>query len=148
MANLLWNEMGSVMPPYPSGVAPVPEPFPGTGFFPGGLGLWMEDLCDSVNFPAEQIMVVGQDFNTVAAYNRARQLGGEISTSPTWKKFLPILSTSGYQRVRVSSLTFTWGFGSEEKKPANSPDATTGISQTDACVFSSANWKSCAQSLS
>ena len=74
IAKELWGEIDSTIPPYPAGVVPVPEPIERTAFFPGGLGLWMEECGVSSEFPTGQIMVVGQDFNTVATYNRARAL--------------------------------------------------------------------------
>jgi hypothetical protein len=94
-ARVLWDEMTSVMSPYPDGVVPVPEPLSSTGFFPGGLGLWVEDSPGNLALPIDQIMIVGQDFNTMAAYNCARRIGSEVSTSPTWRRLLPIPAASG-----------------------------------------------------
>src|SRR5207248_9450617 len=85
VARELWAELDSVVPPYPAGIVAVPQPIEGTAFFPGGLGLWMEGRGVSSEFPAGQIMVVGQDFNTVATYNRARLLQSEVGTSRTWQ---------------------------------------------------------------
>lgn len=82
-AQALWDEMAQAVPPYPRGVVPVPEPIKGTAFFPGGLGLCVEE--SSVVGPEHTpVMVVGQDFNTAATYERARQCGTEIDSSQTW----------------------------------------------------------------
>lgn len=73
-----------MMPPYPPGVLAVPEPIARTGFFPGGLGLWLEQ--DDALYPLpKEFMVVGQDFNTFATYERARTCGSEVNSSSTWR---------------------------------------------------------------
>ncbi len=87
VARKLWKEMEPAVQPFPSGVSAVPEPIQGTAFFPGGLGLWIEPNSKDkeFDFPTGGCMVVGQDFNTVAAYERARQKGSETGTSRTWQ---------------------------------------------------------------
>ena len=72
-AEQLWRQMHSTVLPFPKGVVDVPEPIRGTAFFPGGLGMWLEESSRPENFPTGQIMVVGQDFNTVGVYERARK---------------------------------------------------------------------------
>jgi hypothetical protein len=47
--------------------------------------LWMEEPLALRGFPTGKCMVVGQDFNTIAAYERARQERSEVGTSPTWR---------------------------------------------------------------
>jgi hypothetical protein len=76
--------MGRTVAPFPTGVSPVPEPIEGTAFFPGGLGLWMEEPDHDSDFPVGGCMVVGQDFNTVATYERALQSQSELRGSQTW----------------------------------------------------------------
>lgn len=76
--------MGSLVGPYPPGVLRVPEPIGGTAFFPGGLGLWLEQDYALQPFP-KNFMVVGQDFNTFATYERVRTAGSEVDSSPTWR---------------------------------------------------------------
>jgi uracil-DNA glycosylase len=92
VARELWIEMNSTIPPYPPGVVAVPEPIERTAFFPGGLGLWMEERSASSQLSMGQIMVVGQDFNTVAAYNCARLLGSEVDSSRTWQNLRRVLA--------------------------------------------------------
>lgn len=87
----LWDEMSRTFPSYPKGVTPVPEPMSGTAFFPGGLGLWLEDSESNTT----EVMVVGQDFNTVAAYEKARQNGTEIGTSATCRNIRTIFPELG-----------------------------------------------------
>jgi uracil-DNA glycosylase len=77
--------MGSAVAPFPRGVLAVPKPIEGTAFFPGGLGLWMEKTDRDCDFPTGGCMVVGQDFNTVATYERALQNRSEIGASQTWR---------------------------------------------------------------
>lgn len=85
VARTLWNEMEGMVAPFPAGVSAVPEPIEGTAFFPGGLGLWLEEADGNCNFPTGGCMVVGQDFNTVATYERARQQRSLVGSSQTWR---------------------------------------------------------------
>ena len=95
--------MASLVGPYPPGVLRVPEPIGGTAFFPGGLGLWLEGDNALQHFPRD-FMVVGQDFNTFATYERARTAKSEVDSSPTWRnirKIFPMLE------VPLSDCFFT-----------------------------------------
>lgn len=96
VARSLWEEVSSSVAPYPSGVLAVPEPVARTAFFPGGLGLWLEEDDALQSFPKDFI-VAGQDFNTFEAYERARRSGSEVSNSSTWRnirKVFPQLHVS------------------------------------------------------
>lgn len=94
--------MQAAVRPFPPGVSAVPEPIQGTAFFPGGLGLWFESPTTDhdVDFPTGGCMVVGQDFNSIAAYERARQKGSELGTSPTWQVLRRLLTRFGLQPER------------------------------------------------
>jgi uracil-DNA glycosylase len=92
---MLWLEMQSVIAPWPKGVAAVPEPIRGTAFFPGGYGLWQEGSTTMGAFPTDSVMIVGQDFNSLGAYERACLKGSEIGTSTTWRNLIPILAEAG-----------------------------------------------------
>ena len=95
-AKSLWAEMSETFPPYPKGVVPVPERIRGTAFFPGGLGLWLDEHGNAEP-EIPEVMVVGQDFNTLASYENARKAGSEIKTSRTWlniEKIFPKLGLS------------------------------------------------------
>ena len=113
VARTLWNEIGMMVPPFPPGVSAVPEPIEGTAFFPGGLGLWMEEPDRECDVPVGGCMVVGQDFNTVATYERALQNRSEIGASPTWQVLRRLLArfnirpescfyTNAYMGLRVT----------------------------------------------
>lgn len=69
---------------YPEWVVAVPEPIRGTTFFPGGLGLISEGMPRPSTAPPAEIMVVGQDFNTLRTYEITRERGSEFATSRTW----------------------------------------------------------------
>jgi uracil-DNA glycosylase len=90
----LWLESQLAVAPLPKGVVAVPEPIRGTGFFSGGYGLWIDGRAIMPVFPEGQVMIVGQDFNSVAVYERARFAGIEVGTSTTWKNLRPILLRS------------------------------------------------------
>src|SRR5438067_182579 len=104
VARELWAEVDSIVPPYPAGIVAVSQPIEGTAFFPGGLGLWREGRGSSSEFPTGQIMVVGQDFNTVGTYNRARTLKSEVDISQTWQNMRRVF---GLFDIRVECCFFT-----------------------------------------
>jgi hypothetical protein len=85
-------------------VSAVPEPIEGTAFFPGGLGLLMEEIDRDRDFPTGCCMVVGQDFNTLAAYKRARERRSEFGINQTWKVLSRLLPKFG---IRLESCFFT-----------------------------------------
>ena len=47
--------MELIVLPFPPGVAAVPKAIEGTAFFPGGLGLWMEEPVRTRGFPTGQV---------------------------------------------------------------------------------------------
>lgn len=91
--------------PYPPGVVKVPARLPGTGFFPGGCGLWIEARDEKLPpMPVGGIMVLGHDFHSEEAFAMSLAHGGEVSTSPgdpnyrrvpTWVALLDLLSEVG-----------------------------------------------------
>ena len=81
----LWEEMSQTFRSYPEGVVRVPEPISGTAFFPGGLGLLLDQSDEPQSDSAADVMVVGHDFNTFATYENARQKGTEFFISQTWR---------------------------------------------------------------
>jgi hypothetical protein len=98
----LWVEMNETFRTcYPPGVVPVPEPLAGTAFFPGGFGLYAECPPD--------IMIVGQDFNTIATYEKARHHGSEFDTSTTWRNMKAIFPRLGIPFERCLFTNFFMG---------------------------------------
>ena len=95
VAEQLWQEMSPAVWPFPDHVKDVRKPIERTAFFPGGLGLWLEADGACGEFPVGQIMVVGQDFNTESAYERALERGTEVDISVTWRKLRELLRESG-----------------------------------------------------
>ena len=90
--------------PYPSGTQPVTTQLCGTAFFPGGAGLWREEPTDELpKMPHRGIMVVGQDFGTMATFLRLIPRGGEAE-SPTWRPLRVLLSKAG---IRLDECFFT-----------------------------------------
>ena len=58
-----------IVEPYPTGVVAVPRQIPGSNFFPGGVGIWCGDATIVPPLPVGGVMVLGQDFHTLAGYN-------------------------------------------------------------------------------
>ncbi len=107
-AESLWAEMSETFPPYPKGVVPVPERIRGTAFFPGGLGLWLDEHGNAEPDTPE-VMVVGQDFNTLASYENARKAGSEIETSRTWQNIEKIFPKLGLSFCQCYCTNFYMG---------------------------------------
>ena len=71
---------------------PVPEPIPGTAFFPGGYGLWRPDRSKPLpEFPVGGIMVLGHDFHSEAGYKASLARGQEAESQPTWRQLKSLL---------------------------------------------------------
>ena len=73
--------------PYPPGIEPFPRTLVGQGFFPGGDGLWREELPASrlrepsrCPFPTGGIMFLGNDFGSLDGFQRL----GLYENPPTW----------------------------------------------------------------
>lgn len=95
LAEQLWAEHA---PPegYPAGVVPVPEPIPGTSFFPGGHGLY--DAAEGrplPPFPVGGVMVLAHDFHAETGYRESLALRRERATLPTWRNLVPLLREAG-----------------------------------------------------
>lgn len=71
---------------YPDRAEPVEKMLDITAFFPGGRGLWLE--VDSTVFPS--ILVLGQDFSTVKAYEAMVEGNKADLNSPTWKNLIKL----------------------------------------------------------
>ena len=91
----LFSAMAEVEP-YPEGVVRFPERLPGTGFFPGGSGLWNTVRDQPLPaMPIGGIMVLGHDFHSEDAFRRSLQAGTEVKLSPTWPNLLALLKDAG-----------------------------------------------------
>ncbi len=99
----LFFELHSVAP-YPTGVVEVREQILGTGFFPGGTGIWCEGADDVPQLPVGGVMVLGHNFDKVSAYEKSLRNCTENLNSPTWGNLLPVLERAG---VRKEECFFT-----------------------------------------
>jgi hypothetical protein len=72
---------------YPRGMCKFPFRLTGQGFFPGGDGLWRLDSALSAvsngSLPINGAVFLGNDFGTLASYNRLR--GVSFENVPTWR---------------------------------------------------------------
>lgn len=101
---ILWREHHPVSG-YPPGVFAVPEPIPGIAFFPGGYGLWREDLSTPLPpLPVKGVMVLGHDFHSEAGYRASLARGRESAGQPTWRNLVSLLERTG---IALSSCFFT-----------------------------------------
>jgi uracil-DNA glycosylase len=93
----LFEEM-SFVEPYPSGVLAVPQQIPGSNFFPGGAGVWCGDATIVPPLPVGEVMVLGQDFHTLAGYNDVLNQATESFSDPTWRNLLQLLDRVPIER--------------------------------------------------
>ena len=85
---------------YPDGVIPVPSQIPGLAFFPGGHGVYQEEgLFELPAFPFYQVMVVGQDFDTLKNFEKSLKRHEENRGVGTWGNLLPLLDRAGIPRA-------------------------------------------------
>jgi hypothetical protein len=87
-----------------------PRIFSGTAFFPGGEGLWKENVSNINSiFPKGKIMVLGHDFGSVKGYKiSTKHKNGENLETQTWqnlqewfKQYLnDIFFTNAYMGIR------------------------------------------------
>ncbi len=88
---------------YPDKAKPVEKMLGITAFFPGGRGLWLEQ--DSTEFPS--ILVLGQDFSTVKAYEAMVEGNKADLDSPTWKNLINLMKQVCIKKS-VSFLMCLW----------------------------------------
>lgn len=99
-----------------TGVMPVPKQIQGTSFFPGGVGLWVDQIGNIPPFPVGGVMILGHDFHSFSGYEASRKAGKESDKSPTWKNLIELLQlvsisteqcfyTNAYMGLREGSKT-------------------------------------------
>lgn len=82
---------------YPEGLEQFPRILPGQGFFPGGDGLWRDPDCEGLRrsssyaFPAGGIMFLGNDFGTLASFQKLKL----HENPPTWRNLRKRLDLAG-----------------------------------------------------
>src|SRR6476620_10366128 len=95
----LFKEMSRISS-YPAGIVTVPSQIPGLAFFPGGRGVYQEGgRSELPDFPFHQVMVVGQDFDTLKNFRKSSQHGEENRDVGTWGNLLPLLDRAGIPRT-------------------------------------------------
>lgn len=93
---MLWRAVDEAVGPYPPGVERVPEPIPGTAFFPGGYSIWRPDGTRQVlERRCGGVMVIGQDFHSAAGYRKSLAAGSEWPHVPTLRTLRQVLEAAG-----------------------------------------------------
>ncbi|MBO1264849.1 hypothetical protein J3A84_07390 [Proteiniclasticum sp. SCR006] len=89
LSEFLFSKMNMVEP-YPDKVKPVSEMMELTAFFPGGMGLWLEEKSEII----PDILVLGHDFSTVLEYKKmVDSMQNEIN-GPTWRELRKLFKTA------------------------------------------------------
>ncbi len=104
---------------YPDKVKLVEKMLDITAFFPGGRGLWLEQ--DSTEFPS--ILILGQDFSTVKAFE-AMVAGNKADLdSPTWKNLIKLFDESDVDLKKCFFSNVFMGLRDTEKMTGKFPGA-------------------------
>ena len=111
VVNRLLTRMDELVPAalYPDQVIRTPpDRIPGTAFFPGGSGLYLEDRDPgAAEFPFRGVMVLGHNFDSEAGFQRSLEQGKEKLTSGTWRSLIGLLRAAD---VPLEACFFTNAF--------------------------------------
>jgi hypothetical protein len=100
----LFSKLPSVEP-YPAGVCAVDGHIAGTSFFPGGDGLWKEEMASvRPSTPVGKIMVLGHNFDSKEGFQKSVERGSESLKAPTWRNLLNLLEVA---QIQPHSCFFT-----------------------------------------
>lgn len=116
LPELLFKKIKDVGP-YPDKVEPVKEMLDITAFFPGGRGLWLEENYNE--FP--DILVLGQDFSTINAYeNMVKDLVADLN-SPTWRNLIKLFEEADIDLNKCFFSNVFMGLRDTEKMTGKFP---------------------------
>lgn len=104
---------------YPYKAKPVEKMLDITAFFPGGRGLWLEE--DSTEFPS--ILVLGQDFSTIKAYEAMVEGNKADLNSPTWKYLIKLFKEADVDLKKCFFSIVFMGLRDTEKMTGKFPGA-------------------------
>ena len=129
MIKALFNEMQKLDFFHSNGMETIPK-MKGPGFFPGCIGT----IDDNVDIKDVDVMVLGQDFDTLANYKKIHEIEGEITKNKTWQNLKTLL---GELKIDFDNCFFTnayMGLRSDSKKntgasPASKKAATQFASE-------------------
>ncbi len=93
--------------PYPAGVLPVPTRLPGTGFFPGGSGLWQGAGNALPPLPVGGVMILGHNLDSERGFAQSVARGGENLNGATWRALTEFLPTAVPGEFVLSRCFFT-----------------------------------------
>src|SRR5438309_495401 len=80
---------------YPDHVLQIPARINGTGFFPGGSGVYLEERDRNlVEFPFGGVMILGHNFDSEFGFQNSLQRGKEKLTSGTWRSMIGLLEAA------------------------------------------------------
>lgn len=99
-------------PTVPAPPSKVSDLIQGTAFFPGGTGLWRgSERFGKLPeyFPNGPVMLVGHNFDSIDAFKRSRENGGEVK-GQFWQKLRSILDAAGLQPEKCFFTNALMGF--------------------------------------
>lgn len=119
--------------PYPEGVIPLPARIAGTAFFPGGAGLWgVQPGQPLPPFPLGGVMILGHDFDSLAAFRKSYDAGTEVETlangayrgGATWRNLLPLLHEAGIDPQECFFTNAYMGLRADDESMGQFPGAS------------------------
>ena len=120
MINTLFNEMRKLDFNQCNGMENI-DVMKGPGFFPGCIGT----VNNSIDIRNTEVMVLGQDFDTVKNYGNIDPIKGEIGNNKTWHNLIRLLDDL---HIDIQNCFFTNAYmglrsGTEVKNTGRSPAA-------------------------
>ena len=119
MVEALFNEMQKLDFTLSNGMETIPE-MKGPGFFPGCIGT----INDNVDIKDVDVMVLGQDFDTLENYNNIVSAKGEIEKNTTWRNLNTLLHDLNIDQANCFFTNAYMGLRSESKKNTGASPAS------------------------
>ena len=119
MVNNLFSEMQKLDFVQSNGMATIPE-MKGPGFFPGCIGTINHD----VNIKDVDVMVLGQDFDSLENYKKIDAKKGEIENNTTWRNLKTLLDDLKIDQANCFFTNVYMGLRSENKKNTGASPAS------------------------
>ena len=119
MVKILFSEMQKLDFVQSNGMATIPE-MKGPGFFPGCIGTIKHD----VNIKDVDVMVLGQDFDSLENYKKIDAKKGEIENNTTWRNLKTLLDDLKIDQPNCFFTNVYMGLRSESKKNTGASPAS------------------------
>lgn len=119
MIKALFSEMRKLDFAHSNGMETIPE-MKGSGFFPGCIGT----VNDNIDIGDADVMVLGQDFDSLENYKKIDAKIGEIENNTTWCNLKTLLDDLKIHQANCFFTNAYMGLRSESKKNTGASPAS------------------------